>query len=127
MTTVRRLSRVALLAVAALFLSDSSASAQDAAKLVGTWDAPKTKEFPYDITLQFAKDGKLKMTVKAPKPVTRDCTYKLDGDKLSITRKDGEKEDTMAWTVKSLDDKKLVVVDDKGTTTEYAKKAPPKK
>ena len=95
---------------------------RDTDKLIGTWEAPKTNDFPFDISIQFTKDGKMKMTVKTPKPVVKDATYTHDGDTISITRSEGGKEEKDAWTITALDDKKMVVVDGRGKKTEYKKK-----
>ena len=61
----------------------------------------------------FDKDGKIKVTVDFNgKKIEIDGTYKVDGDKLNVTIKGADGTETMDMdTIKSLDDKKLVIID----------------
>jgi uncharacterized protein (TIGR03066 family) len=93
-------------------------------KLLGTWEATKG-DMPPGSTLEFAKDGKLTMTVKQPgaeKPMVASGTYEVDGEKIMTTAKVGDKEHKETHTIKNLTDKTLITVDEKGKTDEFKKK-----
>jgi uncharacterized protein (TIGR03066 family) len=69
------------------------------------------------IIVTFDKDGKV--TAKSSfmgQQVSRSGTYQVDGKKL-LAKMEGDKEDTD--TIKTLDAKKLILVDSKGTESEY--------
>jgi uncharacterized protein (TIGR03066 family) len=88
-------------------------------QLFGTWIAPKTKEFPYQILIDFSSrnDLMVKMTVRAPKPVEREGTFKLEGNTVTATfMKDGRPE-RETWTVQSAAEEQLVITDGQGKTT----------
>jgi len=86
-------------------------------KLLGTWE---TKE---GFTVEFTKDGKLKLTAKVEdKTFNIEGMYTLDKDKLTTTLKQGDKEQKEVSTIKSVDDKKLVIVDKDGKTEELKRK-----
>jgi uncharacterized protein (TIGR03066 family) len=93
-------------------------------KIIGTWEVVKSQsDLPAGSTVEFTKDGKLTVTVKAEdKKVVVKGTYKVDGDTLTVTTKDGDEEHTEKMTIKSLTKDKLVVVDDKKKTDELKKK-----
>jgi uncharacterized protein (TIGR03066 family) len=97
--------------------------AVDKDKIVGTWKITKERGGPpvAPITLQFTKDGKLKL-----KGLTKNLneglyahtiegTYKFEGKKLIITlqEKGTEQKETMTMTIKTLTEKKLVLFHDK--------------
>jgi uncharacterized protein (TIGR03066 family) len=96
-------------AVLVTALGGSADGRQDAAKidaklLVGKWQPQdKTKEF----TVEFSKDGKVTVVV-AGKDDKGEGTYKLDGDKLTLKLKFGDKEESMTRTVHSLTKTELV-------------------
>jgi uncharacterized protein (TIGR03066 family) len=97
----------------------------DAAKLVGTWEITKSPgDVPKGSLVTFDKDMKLKVSIDFNgKKIDIDGTYKVDGDKLIVTIKgpDG-KDETDTDTIKSLDDKKLVIIDKDGKEAELEKK-----
>ena len=105
--------RAVLVGVAAAVLvaavGDGADGRQDAAKidaklLVGKWQPQdKAKEF----TVEFTKDGKVTVVV-AGKDDKGEGTYKLDGDKLTLKLKFGDKEESMTRTVHSLTKTELV-------------------
>jgi uncharacterized protein (TIGR03066 family) len=81
-------------------------------KILGTWELVKTTEkdgAPAGSTVEFMKDGKAKLTIKADKPMTLEVTYTVDGDTLKIMLKgpDG-KEVTDTMKITKLTDKELV-------------------
>jgi uncharacterized protein (TIGR03066 family) len=85
----------------------------DAKKLIGKWE-PKEKEGKAFV-VEFQKDGKLTFTAGGKdKELKADGTYKVDGNKLVLTIKFGEKEEKMTRTVSKLTDTELTSSDDKG-------------
>lgn len=125
----------AILAVSFAFVAlAATASADEKAvdkeKIVGTWLVTKSAGgLPPSATLEFTKDGKLKISFKAQakgqktaQTFNAEGTYKVEGDKLSIVlgQKGKERKETM--TIKTLTDQKLVTVDPKGEEVEFKKK-----
>jgi uncharacterized protein (TIGR03066 family) len=100
--------------------ADKDASNKE--KLVGTWEAVKG-DLPEGSTVDFTKDGKLKLTAKVQdKTITMEGKYELDGNKLKVTLKQGDKEMKQTLTIKTLTDKILVTLDEEGKTDEFKKK-----
>jgi uncharacterized protein (TIGR03066 family) len=93
-------------------------------KIVGTWEVTKSKDVPPGATLEFTKDGKLKMkaTVEGER-VTMEAAYTVDGDKITVVTKapDG-KEVRATATITKLTDTELVTKDEKGETDEFKRK-----
>jgi uncharacterized protein (TIGR03066 family) len=86
----------------------------DAKKLVGKW-SPKEQKDGVPVVIELTKDGKLTVRVDAKgKEITFEGTYKLDGNKLSLTTKVGDTENTKTKTITKLTDTELVSKDDKG-------------
>jgi uncharacterized protein (TIGR03066 family) len=87
-------------------------------KIVGTWvlEKPeKPKGLPVGSTIEFTKDGKMKVSAKVEgKDINIEGTYSVDGDKLKTTGQgpDG-KEQTDTDTITKLTDKELVIKDSK--------------
>jgi uncharacterized protein (TIGR03066 family) len=121
-----------LIAVTAIAVADDKAVDKD--RIVGKWQHERqagrqTKE---TIVIQFTKDGKFKVSITiqgllrggktGTQTETLEGTYKIEGDKLAIVQKQGEKESKKSVTIKSLTDKKLVTVDAKGKEDEFEKK-----
>jgi uncharacterized protein (TIGR03066 family) len=96
----------------------------DKAKIVGKWRV--TKGGAKDATLEFTKDGKaLAVAKENGKEFKPEGTYKIEGDKLTVTMKLGDQESTGINTIETLTDEKLVLVDEKskiGTEFERIKK-----
>jgi uncharacterized protein (TIGR03066 family) len=120
----------AFFALAASAVADEKTVDED--KIVGTWEVTKSAGgLPPQATVQFTKDGKLKISVtvqgltkdnkKVNQTVTIEGTYKVEGDKLSIAMKQGAKENKETMTIKTLTDEKLVTVDPKGKEDEFKK------
>src|SRR5947199_1452320 len=109
--------RVLLGCALGLFLCCGLSAADDkvdAKKLIGKWE-PKEKKEGASMVIEFAKDGKLTITVTGKgKEVKIDGTYKVDGNKLVTTLKVGDKEKTDASTVTKLTDSELTTKDEKG-------------
>jgi uncharacterized protein (TIGR03066 family) len=91
-------------------------------KIVGIWE-PTKGDAPKGSTLEFTKDGKLKIVLDADgKKLTIEGTYEIDGKALKTNLKgpDGkERKETM--TIEELSDNKLVTKDEKGKTDEFKK------
>lgn len=86
----------------------------DGKKLIGRW-SPKDAKKEAGLVIEFAKDGKLVLSVDiAGKPEKVEGTYKLDGNKLSLAIKFGEKENKETMTVLRLTDDELETEDSTG-------------
>jgi uncharacterized protein (TIGR03066 family) len=93
-------------------------------KIIGTWAVTKSEEAAPGTTLEFTKEGKLKLTLTVGgKPIFLEGSYKVEGDSIKVSLKGpGGKEKTETVKIKELTDKKLVTVDDRGKIDEFAKK-----
>lgn len=92
-------------------------------KIVGVWEPTKGDSLPKGATIEFTKDGKLKIAIKVEgKTITADGTYTVDGDKLTTVLKDEGKEKKETVKIKKLTDKELVTEDSKGMVDEFKKK-----
>lgn len=91
--------------------------------LVGTWVLTKSGQLPVGVTatIEIAAAGEFTMTVNiGDQKLMMAGTWKLDGDKLTVTVKgpDGkEKPETM--TIKRLDSTELITVDERGQQDEF--------
>ena len=100
--------------------------AADAKKIVGTWEVVKSGSTPKGSTVEFTKDGRVKIRVLRPgadKPLAAEMAYKIKGDQLTFTLRgrDGE-EEAVTLKVKKLTDKKLVYEDGEGNAEELKRK-----
>ncbi|HKB42390.1 MAG TPA: hypothetical protein VKD72_38545, partial [Gemmataceae bacterium] len=93
---------------------------EKADKVIGTWEVTKG-EVPEGSTFEFTKDGKLKLSVKGT-DVTAEGTYSVDGDSIKTTQKQGEKEVKQTLKIKKVDDRELIIEDEKGKTIEMKRK-----
>ena len=107
----------------------------NADKIIGKWELVKSGlEAAVGETVEFAKDGKMKMTTKpivgkdkeikyVGKEQTIEGTYKVEGDKITVTMKgpDGKVGSDTA-PIKTLTDTKLVIEVEKGKFDEYQRK-----
>jgi uncharacterized protein (TIGR03066 family) len=86
-------------------------------KLIGKWE---TSKGGIKVRNEFTKDGKVKVTVTIDgKSDTLDGTFQVDGDQVKITLKMDGAEKKSTATIKTLTDKKLVIVDDRKRTDEF--------
>src|SRR3954463_1072337 len=83
----------------------------DPQKLVGKWSPKEAAVF----TVEFTKDGKatLVTTTADGKGATGEGTYKVDGNKLTVTVKMDDKERTITRTISKLTDTEMVSTDEK--------------
>ena len=95
-------------------------------KLVGTWELTKSAVLPpgTKATVDFTRDSKMTTTATIQgRTLTWGGTYKLNGVNITATQKGaGGKEWTETNTIQTLDDRKLVLVDDEGHVDEYKRK-----
>ena len=85
----------------------------DTAKLVGKWEAKDKMESK--VVLEFAKDGKALLTVtRNDMEFKGEGSYKLDGNKISLTMKLGDQEQKSVRTITKLTDTDMVTTDEKG-------------
>ena len=90
----------------------------DEKKLIGKWEPKEQPKKGGKVVTEFLKDGKVTFTTTGPKgkDLKFDGTYKVAGDKLTISLNFGGKETSSVLTVKSLTDDELVTENDKGKT-----------
>ncbi|MCE9563234.1 MAG: hypothetical protein K8U57_14415 [Planctomycetes bacterium] len=94
------------------FAGNVKAEEKNSKNIVGVWILTKAGgNLPAESTVEFTKDGKLVVVVKADKEIKLEGTYKLEKDKLTVKVKLGDdtKEETM--TVKKLTDEVLETED----------------
>jgi uncharacterized protein (TIGR03066 family) len=109
----------------ALAVGADDKKADNAKMILGAWEVTKADKdsLPVGAVSDFSKDGKVKVTMKKDgKEETHEGTYKVDGDKLTITFKDdkgGEKK--LDITIKKCSDTECVTESD-GKTIEWKKK-----
>jgi uncharacterized protein (TIGR03066 family) len=78
---------------------------------------------PVGSTVEFTKDGKLKLAVKdGDKTMTIEGTYKIEGQAFKSILKLGDKEHTETIKVPSLTDKELVLLDEQGKKDTFKRK-----
>jgi uncharacterized protein (TIGR03066 family) len=125
MHALQQLATGLLLVELAFTLPAGEAKADAGKKLVGVWEVVKAEQgaLPVGSTVDFAKDGKAKVTaVRDGKESTAEGTYAVDGTKLTVTLKHGEKEVKHAITIKKLTDTEFVTENEKGKTAEFKRK-----
>lgn len=97
-----------------LWAQDKKDEKIDTKKLVGKW-APKEKKEGVSVVVEFTKDGKTLFAFTSDGKETKsEGTYKVDGSKLSLTYKAGDKEQTHTVAVSKLTDTELATKDEKG-------------
>jgi uncharacterized protein (TIGR03066 family) len=93
--------------------------------IVGAWELTKAREGgpPVGTTMEFTKDGKVKLSGKADgKEFAFDGYYVVVGDKLTATLKSPDRREDGTVTIKKLTDKELVTQDETGRTLEFKRK-----
>jgi uncharacterized protein (TIGR03066 family) len=96
-----------------------TAGTDTAKKLVGLWEITKGEGAPPGATVEFTKDGKLKLHAKiGDKDFDLTGTYKVEGKKLTVTLEFKGKSKTDSDTIKSVSDNRLVLEDKDGKVTE---------
>ena len=110
---MRTICAIALGVCVVVFAGTARAQDDNAKKIVGTWVVEKAGgDLPVGSTVEFAKDGKLKVMAKAEgMEIKLDGTYKLDKDKLTFKVKVGTEEIEETVTIKKLTDDALEIED----------------
>jgi uncharacterized protein (TIGR03066 family) len=99
---------VLLLAGGTLSAEDKKADPIDPKKLIGRWER-KDDKGPGTQVIEFTADGKMVSIVTLGGKEERAVgTYKLDGDKLTMTLKLGDEQWTATQTISKLTDTELV-------------------
>ncbi len=101
-------------------------------KLIGVWESVKEPvqkdDLPKGSTVEFAKDGKLHVEIKAKDIIKIDGTYVLEGDMLKIVlTAEGKEPHKETLKVTKLTDTELVTKDEKNMVDEFKKVVPAKK
>jgi uncharacterized protein (TIGR03066 family) len=97
-----------------LLAEDKKDATIDAKKLVGKWE-PKDRKEGRSAVMEFAKDGKVTATVSPDgKEMIYNGTYKVDGNKLTMTLKLSGNEVTQTHTVTKLTGTELRLKADTG-------------
>jgi uncharacterized protein (TIGR03066 family) len=98
---------------------------KDIAKMVvGKWEASKTDEgtIPVGTKVEFTKDGKMSVKGKQGEQVLdMTGTYKVDGDKIEMTLKNGDMEFTHSITVTKITKDMMETKNDNGQVVELKK------
>jgi uncharacterized protein (TIGR03066 family) len=92
--------------------AETKEKADNATLLVGKWEVTKTaKDLTAGSTIEFAKDGKMKVTIKAQgKEEVVEATYKVEGDKIPYVLKlRGEEVKKEPLIIKKLTEQELVL------------------
>ena len=114
----------ALVAVAVAFPA-FAAEKFDEAKLVGSWNLTKSKGLPEGTkaVITFGKDKSANAVIEIMgMKIEIKGTWKIDGDKLVITSKEGETEKVDTDTILKLTDDELITKDKQGDETTFTKK-----
>jgi uncharacterized protein (TIGR03066 family) len=128
------------LAVLAIGLAPSTIQAEKdkdsiQAKLVGKWITADEKA-PQKVTLEFSKDGKIRVTLEAEfftkgkdkekttgtSKEVMEGTYMVDGNKLTVALKRNDEERKGTMTIKTITDKMLITEEEGGRKEEYRRK-----
>ena len=114
--------------VAVLILNDPTVRAEDkddtAKLLIGKWEVTKAEEgtVPVGSLFEFTKDGKIKASFKKEgEEMKLEGTYKLVGDTLTVTMKEGEEQKSNKVTIAKISAKEMTVKDEKDKVVELKK------
>ena len=116
---IRGLRLLAVGAIACLFGAAALADEKkDNAKLIqGKWEVVAAHEGgpPKGGTVEFTKDGKLKVAGEQNgMKMEFDGTYKVNGNKIVLTFKFGDNEQSVTITIDKLDEKTCITTSDQG-------------
>ncbi len=104
----------------------SAADKDDNKKLiVGKWEVSKADEgtVPPGATIEFTKDGKFKMNAKKDdKEESREGTYTVEGDTVSLLMKRDDGDQTVKIAIKKLSASELTVEGPDGKSVTFKKK-----
>jgi uncharacterized protein (TIGR03066 family) len=113
--------RFALAGAVILGLTMVAAAGGDTAKmLVGVWQIVKSQDAPPGATVEFTRDGKMKLRAKVgANEMKVDGTYEVKDNAIVSKLTFGGQTKTESTKISKLTAKELVVIDDKGKTEEY--------
>ncbi len=105
----------------------AAASAQEEtfrSRLIGVWELVKgSSGAPEEATVEFTSGGQLFLTGKVKDmPFKVEGTYKLEGRKLFVTMRLGEKTHSETMTIRRLSDTSFITVDEKGKVDEFKRR-----
>ena len=101
----------------------------DKDKMVGVWEITDTEGIAPGTTVEFTKDGKIKLnTSQGDQKFTLEGTYKVEKDKLHYTYKlpDGGERKAVD-TIKEVTNDRLVLLTEENRTEKYKKRKAEKK
>ena|ERR1043165_4202071 len=115
------LCRFVLAVVLVLGLTVIGAAGTDTAKkLVGKWEVTKSEDAPPGATVEFTKDGKMRLLFKVKdKDLKIEGTYKVKDNNVIATLTFNGKEKTDTGKITKLTETVLVIEDEKGKVDEY--------
>ncbi len=120
---VSRCILAALMACLFTFAASAEEKKVDYAKMiVGKWEVIKGDALPKGTIVEFAKDGKLNVTMKKDgKDVSFEHSYKVDGKMIEIAMKKDGKDSTFTITIESFSDKEFTTKNAEGKTVTLSK------
>src|SRR5262245_11157122 len=125
MNAIRLMAIGAIVALVASFAGADEKKADYAKLIVGKWEVTKAEDKgpPKGALIEFTKDGKVHIEFERDgQKTTHEGTYKLDGDKFSVTRKVGDEDKTQEVTINKLDATTLSITDPEGRAVELTRK-----
>jgi uncharacterized protein (TIGR03066 family) len=93
--------------------------------IVGKWEVVKGDEgtVPAGMLIEFTKDGKVKLTgKKGGEDLNIEGTYKVEGDKFTVTMKQGDDEHTQTITITKITDTEMATENKEGKKVMLTKK-----
>jgi uncharacterized protein (TIGR03066 family) len=125
MNSLRIMAAVVLVASLLGSLGAEEKKADNKTLIVGVWELTKADNGgpPVGTTMEYTKDGKIKVTGKADgKEIVANGTYVVEGNKFTGTLKTPDREEKGTVTIKRLTDKELVTEDDASRVLEFKRK-----
>lgn len=106
--------------------ADNKEEKKDNAKLLGgIWEVVKAAPgtLPVGSLMEFGKEGKLKLSVKAKDQEHKlDGTYKVEGNKVELNVKLGDREKKQVLTIKKISERDLSLEDEDSKGVELKRK-----
>ena len=93
--------------------------------IVGKWEVSKADEgtVPVGAAIEFTKDGKVKVSGKKDgQDVNAEGTYKVEGNKFTVTMKRGEEEHSQTITISKISDTEMDTENKDGKKVTLTKK-----
>ena len=125
MTAVRLMAAAVVVGLLAVSARADEKKTDTAKQLVGVWEITKTHENgpPPGTTIEFTKDGKLKLAMKmGDQDVKVEGSYKVEGKGFTFTIKMGDQEHSDTITIKKISKTEMTCENKQGETVELKKK-----